>query len=907
MNNHDSDIAASAGDLARRQQALLDFAVSQSPAVFYIAALDGEKPIRFISANVEALTGHSPAAFLQEPRFGRRHIHPEDLPDYDRSLERLREWGALAQKYRFATAAGDYRWFRDELRLIREEGREEFVGCMIDITAAVEAEAQRQRLADLLQDAVESLPNGFIILDADDRMVAANSSLIQRHGFEADILAGTPLEEMVRNLVSRWRAFDGHPVTESGSSVAWITQRIREMADEAIEVELVNGEWRLMRSNPTSEGGRVVISVDVTRLKKAEIAVRESETELRGARETLKDAIESLSEGFVLYDADDRLIMCNSQYKEFHGDSADLFVPGATWPEITRKRGERGLFASAAGRVEEWLEGQIAQRGIAKNEEFEFSDGRWFEYSHRPTRQGGFVSTWREITDRREMEQALRESEDMVRHVLEACPVPITMNHADDGVIIYESPAARALLKYDEPQEGMSVISRWSRKEDRQAYLEDLRKTGAVDGREIRYKRADGEEFWCALSSRLIDYRGQEVIVSSLADLTERKAVEAEMARQRDMLHQSEKLSALGELLAGVAHEINNPLSVVVGQSLLLKETAKDEQTSDRAEKIGNAADRCARIVKSFLAMARQDPIKRQPTNVNEIVETALEVTAYTLRSSDIDVSLRFAKGLPKVMADPDQLRQVITNLLINAQHALQDVEGERKLRITTSYRKQKGLVVIKVKDNGPGIPEEIRNRIFEPLFTTKEVGIGTGIGLAVCHRIVETHGGTIAVESPPNEGAAFAVRLPTPLPGSEDGSVGNEQRDQAPGHSILVIDDEADVAELLADILRSDGHRVTIANSGREALDRISRASFDVLLTDLRMPELDGPGLFRVLQDREPDLISGIGFVTGDTMSARIKQFLESSGRPYIEKPITPAEVRALIVKLMDEKERGA
>lgn len=765
MQNQNSDVAAHTDEDTIRQQALLDFAVLQSPAVFYIAALDGDMPIRFISANVEALTGHKVSAFLEDPKYGRRFIHPEDLPAYNHTLDRLREQGALSQEYRFAALDGEYRYFRDELRLIRQDDREEFVGCMIDVTETVKAQK-----------------------------------------------------------------------------------------------------------------------------------------ELRRSRETLEDAIESLSEGFVLYDSDDRLVLCNSQYKEFHSGSEDLFVQGASWPEITRERAERGLFQSAVGRVDEWLEGQIAQRGTAQNEEFEFPGGRWFEFSHRATRQGGFVSTWRDITERKEMEQALRQSEDLVRRVLEACPVPITMNKVEDGVIIYESPAAQALLKYDRPQDGTSVISRWASEEDRQAYLEDLRKAGAVDGREIRYKKADGEEFWCALSSRLIDYRGEEAVVSNLYDLTERKTIEAEMAQQREMLHQSEKLSALGELLAGVSHELNNPLTVVVGQALLLKETAKDERIIERAESITEAADRCSRIVKSFLAMASQEPNERQPTDVNELVESALEVTSYTLRSSDVDVSHRFAKGLPKVMVDPDQIRQVIINLLVNAEYALQEVKGERKLRITTSFSRQAGLVVIKVKDNGPGIPDNIRNRIFEPLFTTKKVGVGTGIGLAMCHRIIDTHGGAIELESSAGEGATFAIRLPVPTEDVDSVPPDSESPERTVGHSILIIDDEPEVAELLADILRSDGHSVTIANSGREALDRISRARFDMLLSDLRMPDLDGPGLFGILEEREPRLVSGIGFVTGDTMSAKIKEFLKSSGRPYIEKPITPKEVRDLVAEI----ERG-
>jgi CheY-like chemotaxis protein len=335
---------------------------------------------------------------------------------------------------------------------------------------------------------------------------------------------------------------------------------------------------------------------------------------------------------------------------------------------------------------------------------------------------------------------------------------------------------------------------------------------------------------------------------------------------------------------------------VVVGQALLLKETATDKRIADRAIKIGNAADRCARIVKTFLAMARRKPSESRAVNPNQVIEAALEVTGYTLSASDIDVSLRLARDLPPIWADSDQLNQVLTNLIVNAQHALQEIQGPRKLRIASSYRKQKGEVVVKIKDNGRGIPEEILARIFEPFFTTKEVGTGTGIGLAVCHRIVEAHGGKIRVDSTPGEGTSFVVRLPVAGP---SGAAASEEDGRAPGSaalSALVIDDEADVAEILADILRVDGHNVEIAESGEAALARIKEQDFDIILSDLRMPGLDGPSLYRIIEKRKPALLSRLAFVTGDTMSPKIKRFLRGAGRPFIEKPITPQEVRDLV-----------
>ena len=643
------------------------------------------------------------------------------------------------------------------------------------------------------------------------------------------------------------------------------------------------------------EGEEVIVSgvVDLTDIKKREI-------ELHRAHETLDDAIESLSEGLVLYDSNDRLVLCNSQYKAFHHGSEDLLVRGAAWRDVTRARGERGLFTEAAGRLDEWLEGQIAQRGVASHQEFAFSDGRWFEYSHRVTRQGGFVSTWRDITKRKEMEEALRESEERVRRVLEACPAPITMNRLEDGTIIYETPAMQKLFRYDKLEDVVSAKDRWANLEDRQPFIKCLQRTGSVDAMEARYKKANGEEFTCALSARLIQYQGEEVIVSTLFDLTDRRSAEVELAQQRERLHQAEKLSALGELLAGVSHELNNPLSVLVGQAAMLRESAPDERTTARAEKIGKAANRCAGIVKTFLAMARQEPGETVPVDLHSVIEGALDMTAYSLRTCGIEVSMRMAKELPNVIADPDQMRQVFTNLIVNAQHALQDLDGPRKLRITTSYRKKSDQVAIKVKDNGPGIAADVKSRIFEPFYTTKDVGAGTGIGLALCHRIVTEHGGTIVVESAPGEGAVFAILLPRAIQQRRSATAARPGGRKAAKYRVLVVDDEADVGQTISELLEHDGHSVEVAGSGQAALEMTKQGFYDVILSDIRMQGMDGPSFYHALGDSNPDQIAGLAFITGDTLSPRVKEFLDASERPYLEKPVMPKDLRELVDLLM-------
>ncbi|MCH9670298.1 MAG: response regulator, partial [Gammaproteobacteria bacterium] len=657
--------------------------------------------------------------------------------------------------------------------------------------------------------------------------------------------------------------------------------------------------WVESNSILTTYKGRDVAITSNTDLSER----RRREQELRSAHETLEDAIEALTEGFVLWDEHDRFVTCNERYRKFNHLVADKLTPGTHWLDFISAGVERGQYVAALGEEETYL-AHYRARGIkgavGQSNEFQQNDGHWFEATNQRTRQGGTVGTRVDVTGRKRMERAVRNSEALVRQVLEACPVPILMTRIRDGRILYSSPATKKLFRMDGDEQ--DITTRYMDSRDRDRFLSVLRETGRVDEYEVELKRADESSFWGSISARLIEFRGENVVVSTTNDLTERKSVEAQMARQREVLHQSEKLSALGELLAGVAHELNNPLSVVVGQALLLQETTQDEATAGRAEKIGNAADRCARIVKTFLAMARQKPTQNAPLDLNEIVHSSLDVVGYSLRSSNVDLELVLADDLPLIQGDTSQLNQVLTNLILNAHHALQDTDGKRTLQICTQALPASAEVEIRVSDNGPGVPDEIQSRIFDPFFTTKDVGTGTGIGLAVCHRIVDSHGGAIKVQHSDLGGATFTVRFPTTSAPAVQIGEGASAAPQRVGRTILVVDDEVDVGEMLADILRADGHTVSVAASERTALATVSKQDFDIILSDIRMPDGDGAFLYERLKADYPHLSERIAFVTGDTLTARVKDFLESAERPYLEKPITPGEVRAFMHALVGE-----
>jgi PAS domain S-box-containing protein len=416
----------------------------------------------------------------------------------------------------------------------------------------------------------------------------------------------------------------------------------------------------------------------------------------------------------------------------------------------------------------------------------------------------------------------------------------------------------------------------------------------------------DGREV--PVSVVAVAHRGADGTVEFLSaivrDLTERKRIDAELRRQREALYQTEKLATMGTVLAGVAHELNNPLTAVTGYAGLLRQELAGTPSATRAEAIAHAADRCASIVRNFLALARRHPPERQLVRLNDIARDAAELLAYHLRVDRIEVVLDLVEGLPVLWADPHQLHQVVVNLITNARDELRKSSEPRLLTLRTRADAARGRVSLDVEDTGPGIAVEIRDRIFEPFFTTKPVGQGTGLGLSLCHGIVESHGGSLSLVSDPGQGAIFRVELPVVAPPATPGKRGAEAPSVVKSKRILVVDDERLVLQLLGEMLGADHHTVDTVADGTQALEQLRRASYDLILSDVRMPYLDGPGLYRALERRRPELCRRFVLMTGDVLSAEIQTFLEQTGVPGLSKPFDRSEVRRVIQLVAGERQ---
>ena len=386
-------------------------------------------------------------------------------------------------------------------------------------------------------------------------------------------------------------------------------------------------------------------------------------------------------------------------------------------------------------------------------------------------------------------------------------------------------------------------------------------------------------------------------IGTQLGRVVERERATAQLQQQQEALLQREKLAAMGSLLASVAHELNNPLAIIVTQADNLREEYGNHPSAELLAEIVQAADRCKRLVQNFLTLARQHPPERAAVDLNALITHTMELLVPSLQVDNIAVHLHLAASLPPLWADPHQLQQVVVNLMTNAWQALRDATTPRQLTLSTRYDPSRTRITFEVVDTGPGIPLALQGRIFEPFFTTKPPGIGTGLGLSLCRGILEGHGGTISVTSAPGQGTTFRIELPTEgEPEAPSAPPDLEALPLARGQTILVVDDELSLTKGLARLLRRDGYSVDTVANGRLALAQLQERAYDLILSDLRMPELDGPGLYQALAQQYPHLLRRFIFLTGDTLSPETLAFFAKHGVLRLTKPFTAMEVRRVI-----------
>ena len=403
-------------------------------------------------------------------------------------------------------------------------------------------------------------------------------------------------------------------------------------------------------------------------------------------------------------------------------------------------------------------------------------------------------------------------------------------------------------------------------------------------GREVELRT--GERTY-AVTAVPISSTDRSAVVLLFDDQTERR-------RLQDQLIQSEKMSAIGQLIAGIAHDLNNPLTSVVGFADFLTEVPNvPASIREPLTVVRDEAERASSIVRNLLGFARKQEHQRRPTALKPLLDATFVLLRNQLMAQRVDAEIDIEPDLPMPDIDPNQIQQVFVNLINNAAQAI--ASTRRPGNIVVRARRWLDGVAIDVIDDGPGMSEALAAQVFEPFFTTKAEGEGTGLGLSISQGIVKEHGGRIMLSSEEGSGSTFTVQLPlstrSAAPPEDEGTRAPTRR-----LKVLVVDDEPHILHYMRATLEAWGHIPVVAPDGEEALARATREQFDLIISDLRMPRFGGREFYEELARRNPRMAARLIFSTGDTVRGDTLAFLETLDRPYLHKPFSLAELRTLL-----------
>ena len=517
-----------------------------------------------------------------------------------------------------------------------------------------------------------------------------------------------------------------------------------------------------------------------------------------------------------------------------------------------------------------------------------------------------------DISARKRGELALRQSEERFRALIEGAPDGVAILRGPD--IVFLNSAAARMLGAASPEAALGLpITDFLHPDDAKlaaTRIGQLFRSGErhPDPAEYRSRSREGQELSLEISAIPSEYQGKPAVLAFARDVTERKAIQTRLV-------EADRLSALGVLSAGIAHEINNPLAYLLlnleylSRELptLLQAPQKLDSLMVRVRDACHGAERVASIVRDLRTFARADESMRGPIDVKAALESALNIASSEIKQRGALV--RDYEPVPPVDANPNRIEQVLLNLLLNAAQALPSPE-EPGHEVRARLRTRDGQVSIVIEDTGSGIPEELLGKIFDPFFTTKPVGVGTGLGLPICRSIVRGLGGEISVRSTPGRGSEFTVILPASsgelLPTS---ATPRPPSDPAPQRGrILVVDDEFSVARTLSALLQSE-HDITLAASGAEALAAIEaepNGGFDVIMCDLMMPGMSGMDLYERVKREHAGLELRMVFMTGGVSMDRAREFLATSVNLTFEKPFDFDLLRGTLRRLVEAARRA-
>ena len=634
---------------------------------------------------------------------------------------------------------------------------------------------------------------------------------------------------------------------------------------------------------------------------------RESETRFTELFQTLR-------EGVYLASADDRITEVNP---------ALAHMLGFDTKEDLLNREIASLYRKPEDRAEE--QKQLSDLGFLRAHEVTLKhskDGRDVVAVHTTAAildpAGKFVryqGTFVDVTEQREMERRLHREQEFAGRLMDSFP-DLVIVLDNDARYTFVSPQIYDILGF-RPEEliGKKMGGRTD-PSDRTAMLElfnDLIFKRLSEG-QIEYRTQHKNGAWRvfrASARPLHDETGAITgVIASARDITEQQ-------RLQQQLIQSERLAAMGQMIAGVAHELNNPLTAILGVTELLRDQSTDENTSRQLDLAHTQARRASHIVQSLLVFSRPSTPRSTLLHLPDLIQRTLQLHEHSLRQNHIHVDLAARPDLPTVLGDSNQLTQVFLNLIVNAEQAIHEVRERGTLRIRLGVVGDR--VLITFQDDGVGIRRELLPRIFDPFFTTKRPGRGTGLGLSICMAIVREHNGDISAQPLPDGGSVFTVSLPVCTesvalaePAATPAAAARVETPEASGSplarkKILVVDDEESILELVTDSLGSRGCLVDRAGSSERALELVDRNPYDVILCDLNLESGSGKVVSGFdLHDRILERLAArtaprptFIFMTGDLVDAAVGEQAGREGNHFLQKPFRITELLALLNEL--------
>jgi PAS domain S-box-containing protein len=747
------------------------------------------------------------------------------------------------------------------------------------------SDRQRERLIDMIsrsqqgiRDLIDSFDDMLLALSLEGEIRAANRCFSDFVGQPFQEIIGLPVTEFL--------------IDESGTSKATLARGLERFAERRIWAGVV--QVRLKKTGGVhffdcvahamvrdeKVHGLTVLARDITALRRSE------------AR--FKELFETLQEGIYIITPEDKILEVNPALVRMLGYHSKEELLTRRVSEVFVDPEQRTNLAREVNRQAEPRGHEITLRRkdggsiICLNTASAVRDA-----SGRVVRYQGALA---DVTERRAMEKKLHQQQEFARRLVDSFPDLIFVVDTERRYT-FASPKVEEVLGYDQKESMGTVFGERTHPEDRSTLIgvcEDLlsrkRNFASVEVR-VRHKDGEWRRLRCHLSP-LFDEKGKiEGLVISGRDITEVKRLE-------EQLIQAEKLAAMGQMLAGVAHELNNPLTAILGASELVRERpGVDETTRKQLEMTHRQARRAARIVQNLLEFSRPAAPQKKPLDLNAVIERTLQLHEHSLRRNAVEVDLRPCASLPVVVGDASQLIQVFLNLLNNAEQAIREVRPSGRIQIRLV--REGARVLATVTDDGAGIKPEVLPKLFDPFFTTKRPGGGTGLGLSICLSIVREHGGDIEAQSLPSGGAAFTVSLPATFQERErevrrdsDSSGAGEMRaptmELLKGRTIMVLDDEESIRSLLSEGLAAHGLKVDCAANAEEALKLMLGGKYDAVLCDLKLsgsgPNADGYGVAQRLRiaggANKPEVIYMSGDVGGASSSVAANRRLQKPFR---------------------------